>query len=976
MHIPFARLRARRFALAALLLFGWASGAAAIEIVIDNTDPQAGPVSGIWWTPSGGSGYEGVDHVTAENNSGSEFRWTPELTGIEAQYDVYVKYASSWWNLGTDAPYTVAHMNGSTVIDVDQTQNGGQWVYLGRFPMVEGSYIALGDQLSANKRPSADAVRLVTAGALPPPSPECGDPMVAGPVDPGVYVWRDCGYDGPGLRWFVTLGGGGYPWSGHTGIIGSESVISAEGNRLEPSDTLDTVPGDYEVDFTLFVRGTGVDEFMIDVPENGITCFAPIYFFTGQTYFMGADRTAIRGNFDMRTLEPCTLPDPGPPVEEIIVDNSDPEAGVVSGVWWNVSGAAGYEGANFTTSANNSGGEFRWTPNLSGLSGEYDVYVKYATSWVHLGTDVPYTVVHDRGIEEHVVDQTVGGGEWVRLGRYFMSSGSYISIRDSLSGDKRPSADAVRLVRVGGPPAERRNFVVILTDDQRWDSIDEMPILLSRIADRGVRFENAFVSTPLCGAVRANLISGGFRSYNTGILSNPGVNGGEVMFREQDSDTIATALQQVGYKTMFAGGKYLNGYRPPYIPPGWTQFVNNRLGPCCSGWFDFEAIVGSSGTEPGSGVTEVVSSTYVTDYHRDKVLDFLDEYGDSDFFVFFSVFQPHAPAIPDTQDLGLFPGFEYSDRAVGETDLSDKPDWVANPNRILSIKVEEEPDMAGKQLRSLQAVDRAVGAIVDKIEALGELDNTVFIYTSDNGYLWGEHGLHTKGMAYDESIRVPFVVAAPGVAPGSTNDNMVMADLDIGPTVLSMAGLTKPSDGVSIEATLADASSPLRAESYFQHWGYQEGAFGTWSAIRTDQWKYIENAYGERELYDLIVDPYEEESLHDDPSFDVIEAQLATQLAANRGLSLRTFNAPQGRVGNAYSYQLTTWGGQPPLVFYVVNGSLPNGITLNNDTGEISGTPTTAGEYYAEIAVEDSAAQAHTGLPRRMIGTYTIVVNP
>lgn len=661
-------------------------------------------------------------------------------------------------------------------------------------------------------------------------------------------------------------------------------------------------------------------------------------------------------------------------LEEIIIDNTHPNAQIISGDWWTIDAGRGYEGSNFTTSKSSTGGEFRWAPNLNDAAGEFEVYVKYATNWWNLGTDAPYTVVHDRGSEMHIVDQTQNGGQWVLLGRYSMGPGSYVSIEAALSNDKRPSADAIKLVRVGEAADRRMNFVVILTDDQRWDTLEEMPILLDKIAERGVRFENAFVSTPLCGPVRANLIAGGFRSQNTGIITNPGLNGGEVAFRKQDSDTIATALQQIGYKTMLAGGKYLNAYQSPYIPPGWTRFVNNKKGPCCADWFNFNAVVGSSGKNSNTGTVESVSQ-YINDYHKDQVINFLDDYNGSDFFVFFSTFAPHAPAVPDILDENLYPNFDYQERAFNETDLSDKPDWVSNPYRFKWTKEPELPDISVRQIRSLQSIDRAIGEIVDKVESMGELDRTVFIFTSDNGYLWGEHGLYDKGMAYDESIRVPFIIVAPGVSPG-TNSSLVMADLDIGATIFDMVGLVKPSDGESISPILSDAEAPFRTEAFFQNWGFQEGAFGTWSAMRTDKFKYIENAYGEEELYDLVADPFEEESLHNDPNFGVVKEKMANTLSENRGLSLRTFKAPEGSVGNEYNLTLNTWGGQLPFKWYINSGSLPDGVSLDPVTGLISGTPIAAGTYYVEIAVEDSSIATHSGLPQRMIGYYTIVISP
>jgi hypothetical protein len=159
-----------------------------------------------------------------------------------------------------------------------------------------------------------DLVTLEACIPLPPADPECGDPQVSGPDDFGVFVWKNCGYQGPESRWNVTIGGGGSSWAGYAGVIESDGVISATGVDLEPNDTLDSTPGDEQVDFVLFVGGTGIDGFQIDVPAASTTCFAPEFFSSGQTYYLGAERAPITGNFDMLTLAACEL-EPPPPAE-------------------------------------------------------------------------------------------------------------------------------------------------------------------------------------------------------------------------------------------------------------------------------------------------------------------------------------------------------------------------------------------------------------------------------------------------------------------------------------------------------------------------------------------------------------------------------------------------------------------------------------------------------------------------------------
>ncbi|MFW2439412.1 MAG: putative Ig domain-containing protein, partial [Arenicellales bacterium] len=176
-----------------------------------------------------------------------------------------------------------------------------------------------------------------------------------------------------------------------------------------------------------------------------------------------------------------------------------------------------------------------------------------------------------------------------------------------------------------------------------------------------------------------------------------------------------------------------------------------------------------------------------------------------------------------------------------------------------------------------------------------------------------------------------------------------------------------------------------RNELYFQHWGPHEGAYGAWSAIRTDQWKYVENAYGEKELYDLLGDPFEEVSQHNNPTFSAVKDKLALKLAGKRGLGVRTHKAPNGKVGQSYSLEIDTWGGQPPFTWKVESGSLPDGLTLGSSNGVISGTPLTAGIFNAKISVEDSSVGRHSGKPQRVVGPgknpstdnfYKFTINP
>lgn len=513
------------------------------------------------------------------------------------------------------------------------------------------------------------------------------------------------------------------------------------------------------------------------------------------------------------------------------------------------------------------------------------------------------------------------------------------------------------------------NIVFILTDDQRWDTMWAMPIVRETLASRGVEFENAYVTTPLCCPDRASTLSGGFYAHNTGVLTNRLPNGGVAKFN--DADTIAVSLQEAGYRTALIG-KYMNGYPriAPYIPPGWSRFVvtANEYS-----WFDYTVALGSSSSVPGNGVIER-HDQYLSDYHRDRALEFLEEAGDQPFFLFFSTHAPHGPATPAPGDEKLFEGWRHRGRAYNEADVSDKPEFIQRKVRQNRAKTENgtlglnhTDEFARRQLRSLQAIDRAVGAIVGKVEDLGKIDETVFIFTSDNGFLWGEHWIWGKNRPYEESIRIPLIITAPGVGAGS-NEHLIAANLDIGATVLDLAGLDSPTEGRSLMPLLRgedpeDWRTAIFLESYVEY-----SAFVGLLTGETDgsgQWKYIENATEDLELYDLAADPYEEINIANDPERAELIESLKARVDELRTIMILRDDVPTGIEGQPYEYQLRTWGGTPPLVWTELpRRGLPEGLVLDPATGRITGIPVRSGKTRSRIQVEDASIAAHRRKPR------------
>lgn len=524
----------------------------------------------------------------------------------------------------------------------------------------------------------------------------------------------------------------------------------------------------------------------------------------------------------------------------------------------------------------------------------------------------------------------------------------------------------------GAEESARPNFVVILSDDQNTASMDYMPITNARLADTGLTADKAFVTIPECCPFRGSFLGGGFYPANTGVLSNLELNGAAHHFNEDN--TLATRLTAAGYRTGFIG-KYLHGYKPGHIPPGWDTFIaNDPHGVMSQDWFSEENItIGGRDAPVPDGEILATSTDYVTDFHRDRALEFLASDEESPFFLLVSAIAPHLPATPAKGDENLFT--DVTLETFTEDDISDKPDWVRQSLKVARKRCELRPDFWREQLRSLQALDRTVGRIVDALAAKGELDNTYIVFTSDNGVQVSNCSLmFDKGMEYDESIGVPFVVRGPGVRQGRT-DKLVAVNLDLPQTILNLAGDTKQGDGVDLRPLLEDGDA-VRDDMLIENFGYlgyrrMIKRPPIWSGIRTERWKYVEHASGESELYDLKSDPQETEGLQERPETAYIQADLKKRLEAQpRALAITSAPSAAGKPGTPFSFQLTAWGGAPPY-HWSIRQSLPEGLTLDAETGEISGAVAALGDYRLMVTVSDQGRRAQSGVP----STYHALLN-
>ncbi len=409
----------------------------------------------------------------------------------------------------------------------------------------------------------------------------------------------------------------------------------------------------------------------------------------------------------------------------------------------------------------------------------------------------------------------------------------------------------------------RMNVVVIVTDDQTYDSIPRpipvMPYLQQRVldpADHWVVFSNGFVNTPLCCPARTTMLTGQY-AHHTGVQDNAD---GPLI---DEGATLAAWLDGAGYHTGLVG-KYLNLYpfgRGPYIPEGWDRWWGKMQGTSESLYYDFTLV--EQGQQVHYGHAE---SDYSTDVYAEKALEFLrDAPSDAPFFLWFAPTAPHPPVVPAARHTG-----RYADLVVptapslGEADVSDKPAWVQD---LPAFNAEDDAYMRDSRRASYEAllgVDEAVRGIIGELRARGELDETLIVYVSDNGFSFGEHRWIKKICPYEECIRVPFLVRLPDVA--HRVEPAMVSFVDIAPTIAGLAGIRPDTafDGSSLVPLLREHSHEGRPGEVFGEW-VGDDRIPPWWELRRPAWTYIELATGERELYDMRRDPFELVNLAADP---------------------------------------------------------------------------------------------------------------
>ena len=449
-----------------------------------------------------------------------------------------------------------------------------------------------------------------------------------------------------------------------------------------------------------------------------------------------------------------------------------------------------------------------------------------------------------------------------------------------------PSAGAAN---TGGRP----NVLILETDDQTAESIRVMPNTLKLLGAKGTVFDNSFVSFALCCPSRATLLTGQY-AHNHTVLGNQPPAGG---YRKLDhTNTLAVWLRDAGYYTVHLG-KYLNGYgsgNQTEIPPGYVEWYGS-VDPSTYRFYGFTL------NENGRLVTYPQDEfNYQTDVYGRKAVELVTRLAPDrrPFFLWTAFLAPHSGGgVADPDDPNNFatpePAPRHRDRfaaeplpkpsSFNEEDVGDKPAPVRSRNRFGAARENAIRENYQQRLESLLSVDEAIMAVLEALRRAGELDDTLVVFTDDNGFFHGEHRIQSgKVFAYEPSIRVPLIMRGPGI-PRGVRLSQLVSNQDLAATIVDAAGARprRVLDGRSLLPLMEDPLTEYGRDLLVEG---SAGGLG-FAALRSRNYLYVEWSNGEQELYDLRQDPHQVTSRHADPAYASLKSGLARRLLVLRTCS-------------------------------------------------------------------------------------------
>ncbi|MAT91966.1 MAG: arylsulfatase [Halioglobus sp.] len=439
------------------------------------------------------------------------------------------------------------------------------------------------------------------------------------------------------------------------------------------------------------------------------------------------------------------------------------------------------------------------------------------------------------------------------------------------------------------PKSGKPNILLIVTDDQRWDQLGLVqaeqgqnalfPFLktphLDALANDGIRFRNAFVTTSLCSPSRSSILTGRF-AHAHGVIDN--------YTPASDQPNWASMLKDSGYTTAYFG-KWHHGRQ--LERPGFEYVATFRGQGHYKGTRFF---IGESGARK-----PLDTRGYVDSHSVNYFSEYLDTPRDKPFAAVIGLKAVHQPFTPMDEHAG-----SYRNKKISRApNWSSAPPWSSYKNEPPRRRTYR--NFWNDILETMLGLDKNIGLIMDALETHGLRENTVVIFTSDNGYYLGEHLLGDKRSAYEESMRVPMIISYPREITAGTQSQELVLNIDLAPTILDLAAVSpaSPMHGKSLRPLFSDSAAPWRDAILYEHWELpydtekwpdkpnKQGALNvlrtpTILAVRTREHKlitYPENAY-ESELFDLREDPYETRNLADAAEYSELRSQMCDKLAA------------------------------------------------------------------------------------------------
>ena len=458
-----------------------------------------------------------------------------------------------------------------------------------------------------------------------------------------------------------------------------------------------------------------------------------------------------------------------------------------------------------------------------------------------------------------------------------LCAGVVVGVQSGDGGAEVPVLLLTPQVSVDGPVvrsgerARPPDVVLILTDDQRPDTIGRMPTVRKQLRAQGIRYPRTVTPTATCCPSRSSLATGLF-AHETGVWGNTPPHGGWRAFHDNGNEnrTLAKALHDRGYRTGLFG-KYANGFaqnelgfRSGHVPPGWDTFLT--FATATGSYYDYRLTDGSR--------HRWASKDYSTDVLGARAARFVRRTDDDKpLFLMFTPYAPHKPYRPARRHLYTLAHKVPSYHPPSVTDdASDKPSFLSTRPRVDQKRIDR---IRTRQQEQLLAVDEAVAGILRALRQTGRLDNTLLVFMSDNGLMIGDHHTVGKNMPYRFATDVPLIIRWDGHAPANFVDDRLVANIDVTTTIARATGATMKTSGLNLFGDRERTELLLEG----RQWRPMDGSVPhpAYCGLRSDRYLFVHWAGGVEELYDHELDYYETQNRVADPAYAwVVEQMRAT----------------------------------------------------------------------------------------------------